>query len=103
MFQSLMGVSSHLLPSLSLSTSLLLTKFSIALLLTSTSSSAVPLNMCIVIGSSSLLDLSNIYIVLRHRVLAKAANLDPRQNPFLLLHQRISVSFLRWLRSLSCL
>ncbi len=52
----------------------------------STSSSTILLNMCIVMGSSSLLDLSNIYTVLRQRVLAKAANLDPKQNPDLLHH-----------------
>jgi hypothetical protein len=66
-------------------------KFSVAPLSTSAISSAVPLNDDKEIGISSQLSLLNIYIVLRRRPLAKAANWDLRQNPLLQVHQRISV------------
>jgi hypothetical protein len=71
-----------------------LIKFLVAPLSTSTISSAVPLNDNKEIGISSWLSLLNIYIVLRHRPLAMAANWNLRQNPLQQVHQRISASHL---------
>ena len=81
MFRNLMGCSSHQVPNFSLSTNFRSMKFSMAPLSTRVISSAVPLNECMKIGSSSLFELLNRYTVRRHKVLAKAASSDPRQNP----------------------
>ncbi len=86
MFLSFIGHSSLLAPSFSLSTGPWLIKFSIALLLTRVGSSTMPLNKCIVIETSSLLETLNLYTVCRYKVLAKAANLNPKKNPNLLPH-----------------
>ena len=74
MFHKPTGVPSFLVPSfrfLIVSQSI---KFLVAPLSTSAISSAVPLNEDRVIGISSQLSLLNMYIVLRHKPLAKAAN-----------------------------
>ena len=81
MFHNLIGCSSRRVPNFSLSTNFRLMKFSMALLSTRAISSAVPLNKCMEIGSSSLFELLNQYTVRRHKVLAKAASSGPRQSP----------------------
>ena len=78
MFCKPTGVSSFLVPSFSFLMVSWSIKFSVAPLSTSAISSAVPLNEDRVIGISSQLSLLNMYIVLRCRPLAKAANWDLR-------------------------
>jgi len=91
MFHRPTGVSSFLVLSFSFLIVSQSIKFSVAPLSTSTISSAMPLNEDRVICISSQLSLLNMYIFLRHRPLARAANWDLKQNPVLQVHQRISV------------
>ena len=86
MFRNPTGVSSFLVPSFSFLIVSWSIKFSVMPLSTSAISSAMPLNEDRVIGISSQLSLLNMYIVLRHRPLAKAANWDLKQNPCLQVH-----------------
>ncbi len=81
MFHNPTRVSSFLVPSFNFLIVSWSMKFSVAPLSTSAILSAMPLNEDRVIGISSRLSLLNMYIVLRHRPLANAANWDLRQNP----------------------
>ena len=91
-FLSLMGCSRSQVPSLSHSTKLWLTKFSIAPLLTNAGSVVVPLYEYILVGSSYLLAELKWYTAWRCRVLDRAASSLTEKIPFLIISSK-SCSF----------